>query len=243
MVIGTRIYRITKSWRVFVMGIRKVLVIAPHPDDETLGCGGTLLKHRDSGDELYWLIITTAKDVEKWGYEKIKKREKEIEKVSEIYNFKEVINLELETTKLQEYSFNLIVEKVNQVLNTIKPSILYVNNRSDIHTDHRIVFDATMSATKTFKTPFIEYIFMYETLSETNFTPPLIYNAFLPNFYTDISNYLEEKINIMKIYESEMGIHPFPRSEDSIRSLAILRGSEANFKYAEGFMLLRGLWR
>lgn len=161
------------------------------------------------------------------GIRKNKKREKEIVKVSKSYNFKKVFNLEIETTKVHEYSFNLIVEKVSQIINIIKPSILYVNNRSDIHTDHRIVFDAVMSATKMFKTPFIEYILMYETLSETNFTPPLIYNAFLPNFYVDISNYLEEKINIMKIYESELGTHPFPRSEDSIRSLAILRGSRS----------------
>ena len=100
-----------------------------------------------------------------------------------------------------------------------------------------------MSITKTFKSPFIEYIFMYETLSETNFTPSLIYNAFIPNFYVDISNHLEEKINIMKIYKSEIQIHPFPRSEDSIRSLGILRGSESQFKYAESFMLLKGLWK
>lgn len=116
--------------------------------------------------------------------------------------------------------------------------ISYLN----VHSDHRISFDAFMSASKSFKHPEIKRISMYETLSETNFAVPLAKNAFIPNYYVDITNYLSSKIEIMKIYTTELKPHLFPRSEDSIRALAILRGSEANVEYAESFIILRWIW-
>ncbi|MDW7973382.1 MAG: PIG-L deacetylase family protein [Thermodesulfovibrio sp.] len=222
--------------------MRKILVVAPHPDDETLGCGGTLLKHREFGDELFWLILTNIKDKAKWGERKIEEREKEIESVSNAYRFKEVFRLDIEPTKVKEFPFGKLVEMISNVVKAVKPDVVYVHNRSDVHSDHRVSFEAVMSAVKIFNNPYIRRILMYETLSETNFTPSLLENVFLPNYYVDISDFLDVKVQIAEIYKSEIKEHPFPRSKESIKALAILRGSEANVKYAEAFILLRGIW-
>lgn len=222
---------------------RKVLVIAPKPNNETLGCWGTLLKHRDNGDLLYWLIVTKESDIKKWGEDKIRKRELEIKKVREAYNFKEVINFGIEATQVHEYPFQELVELFDNALKSIEPNTIYVHFHTDIHSDQRLSFEAFFSSCKPFKHPYIKEIFIYETLSETNFSPPLNKNLFIPNHYVDITEYLSKKIEIMKIYESEIKSHPFPRSEDSIRALAILRGSEANVMYAEAFMILRSIWK
>ena len=222
--------------------MNKVLVIAPHPDDETLGCGGTLLKHKARGEKLFWLIVTQALDVNKWGEERIKKRALELEQVAKAYEFEDVIKFNIETTKVSEYPFSELVEKFDYALAKIKPDIVYIHNHSDVHTDHRISFEAFISASKTFKHPYIKKTIMYETLSETNFAPALNKNVFIPNYYVDITEFLSDKINIMKIHASEIKDHPFPRSEESIKALAILRGSEINVKYAEAFTLLKGIW-
>ena len=222
--------------------MNKVLVVAVHPDDETLGCGGTLLKHKENGDEIYWLIITTIKNGYKnldlgFSKEVIIKREKEIKIVAKMYNFDEVFRLEFPTMRLDEISMSELIQSISDVFKKVKPNIVYLPFKNDVHSDHRKVFDATYSCTKIFRYPFIKKILMMETLSETDFAD--IINNFIPNVFVDISEFFNKKLEIMKIYESEIGVHPFPRSEETIESLAKVRGAQAGCKYAESFMLLK----
>ena len=111
-------------------------------------------------------------------------------------------------------------------------------NRSDVHSDHRIAFQAIYSCTKSFRKPFIERILMYETLSETEFVPALSENVFIPNVFVDISNYMDKKLEIMQIYKSEIMEGNLPRSLNAIKMLAAFRGSRIGTDYAEAFMLL-----
>lgn len=219
-----------------------VLVIAVHPDDETLGCGGTILKHVEHGDSVHWLIITTAS--ESLGYSKtfIESREIQIEQVAKAYGFKSVSKLGLPTTRLHTVDFSEIVRSIQAVLNTIRPDIAYTVNHSDIHSDHQTASRAFFSAAKTFKAPFLKKVMMYECLSETEAAPPLVGNAFLPNVYSDIGEYLEKKADIMGIYESEVQPSPLPRSIDSIAAQARFRGTAVCVKYAEAFMLVRDIF-
>ena len=120
----------------------------------------------------------------------------------------------------------------------IKPDIVYLPNRGDVHTDHHIVFQAAYSCTKSFRYPFIKRVLMYETLSETEFAPALPENAFLPNSFVDISNYIDKKLKIMQAYSSELMESPNPRSLELIRLFAKFRGSRIGAEYAEAFMLL-----
>jgi len=219
--------------------MKKVLVVAIHPDDETLGCGGTLLKHKDSGDEIHWLIATevTVKD----GFKEnvVRKREEEIQIVNEFYDFTSLTRIGLPTMKLDEFSISFLVGKISKVFNDIKPDIIYLPFKSDVHSDHRYFFNAAFSCTKSFRYPFIKKVYMMETLSETEFALSTKEDSFIPNTFINISPYIDKKIEIMKIFESEIGDHPFPRSEKNIKALATFRGASSNCQYAESFMLLK----
>ena len=215
--------------------MNKVLVVAVHPDDETLGCGGTVLKHKAEGDKIYWLICTNLPI----NHSYYKKREEEIQKVASLYNFDGVYNLEFETMKIDEYSMNLLINKISQIFNIVKPNIMYLPFKNDIHSDHRKIFEAAYSCTKSFRYPFIKKIYMMETLSETEFAPSTKEDSFIPNVFVDITEFFDKKLEIMKIYKSELGNHPFPRSIENIKALATLRGAMAGCKYSEAFMLLK----
>ena len=221
------------------ISIKSVLVVAVHPDDETLGCGGALLKHKDKGDEIHWLIATDVKASE--GFEKtmVEKREEEIDKVKELFRFSSVNRLRLSTTKIDQYSMSDLTSKIASVIKKVRPDIIYLPFKGDVHSDHKYIFDAAYSCTKNFRYPFIKKIYMMETLSETEFAPSTKEDGFVPNVFIDISNYIDKKIELMKVYESEMGEHPFPRSERNIRALGTLRGATCGCDYAESFMLLK----
>lgn len=213
----------------------RILVVAVHPDDEVLGCGGTLLKHKANGDKIHWLICTTLSKSHNY----YKKRDKEIFKVSKLFNFNSVHNLLFETTKVDQYSMAEIIEKISKVINRVRPNIIYLPFKEDIHSDHKKIFEASYSCTKSFRYPFLKKIYMMETLSETEFAPSIKKKWFIPNTYVDISKFMSKKIQIMKVYKGELNKHPFPRSERSIRALATFRGSTSGCKFAESFVLIK----
>lgn len=217
----------------------KILAISPHPDDETLGCGGTILKHKDTGNKIYWLIITNIDVKNGWNKGIVKKRQKEIESVAEMYGFEKTFKLDYPTARLDVIPIQEIIESISKVILEIKPEIIYLPNRSDVHTDHQITFKAAYSCTKNFRYPFIKKILMYETLSETEFALALPENTFIPNVFVDITNYFERKLEIFKIYKSEVMEEPLPRSLKVIEAFDKCRGSQIGEKHAEAFVLLK----
>lgn len=216
-----------------------VCVVALHPDDETLGCGGALLKHKHNGDDIHWIICTEVKEEEGFSRKVVDARNQEIEEVASLYQFNSTQRLGLKTMRVDEYSMSELVGKVSSVFNEIQPTTLYLPFKGDVHSDHRVMFDAAYSCTKSFRYPFIKKVYMMETLSETDFAPSTKEDSFIPNVFIDISEFLKTKLQIMKVFESELGEHPFPRSVRNIEALATLRGATAGCEYAESFMLLK----
>ncbi|QDQ01375.1 PIG-L family deacetylase [Lysinibacillus fusiformis] len=216
---------------------KNIVVVTPHPDDETLGCGGTLLKYKEKGYNLYWLIVTGMGET--FTKERKQQRQNEIDIVTNAYDFKEVFQLDFPTAELDHIPMGDIIGRISQVFSKITPHIVFTPYPGDIHSDHKVVFDATMSCTKWFRYPSVERVLAYETLSETDFSINPDVNGFRPNVYINIDGFLEEKIRIMNIYASEISAFPFPRSEKAIRSLAYLRGVASGYEEAEAFMLLK----
>ncbi len=218
--------------------MKKVLFIAVHPDDETLGCGGTILKHRSMKDEIYWLILTNGGEALGWDDKKKERRKREIEKVAAMYGFVRTLSLNYPVIELDTIPMHKLISSIAEVIREIKPSVIYAPNGSDIHTDHQVSFKAVMSCTKSFRFPFISKVLVYECLSETEFAPPLPESAFIPNVFVDITKHLDKKLAIMEQYSSEIMEAPFPRSVESIEALARFRGSRIGKEYAEAFMLM-----
>jgi len=219
--------------------MKKVLVVSAHPDDEVLGAGGTLLKHRNAGDEIYWIIVTSV--LESYGFSKehIDSRNKEINKIAKILNVKEVFQLGYPTMQISPSDLSGLIQQVSKIFGGVQPETIYTLNRSDAHSDHRVISDAVMACTKAFRYPFIKKVLMYECISETEFAPAFPEKVFIPNYWVDISGLMNEKLELMKIYESELGNHPFPRSLRNIESLATFRGASVGVDYAEAYQIVK----
>ena len=218
--------------------IAKTLVVAPHPDDEVLGVGGTLLRRKAEGAKVAWVIVTSIAGQSGWGEENVKNRADEIKQVAELFDFDEVFELNFPTTKIDLVPMGDLVSKISDVFRSFQPEEVFVPHPSDIHTDHRIVFDAVAGCTKWFRYPSVKRVLAYETLSETDFGL-CAEKGFHPNVFVDIEPFLDGKLQAMNIYESEIGEYPFPRSHEAIRALATLRGAASGFRAAEAFELLR----
>lgn len=219
--------------------MKNVVVISAHPDDEVLGAGGTLLKHREVGDRIFWLITTNVFEEQGFSSETVSNRQEEIRQVAQKLGVKETFLLDYPTMSLSSSSVVTMVPKISEIFSKVQPEIIYCLNRSDAHSDHRVTFDAVIACTKSFRFPSIRQVLMYECLSETEFAPALPEKMFIPNYFVDISKYFAEKIEIMNIYDSEIGNHPFPRSHRNIEALATYRGATAGVEYAEAFQLLK----
>ena len=218
---------------------KRVLVIAPHPDDETLGCGGTILKHRRSGEEVHWLIATAMTRAGGFAPARIARRKAEIRAVAGLYGFESVREAGFPAARLEGVPVSRLIAGFGAILGEVRPDWVYLPHRGDIHTDHRVVFDAAASCLKWFRGGPVERVLSYETLSETDLALDPGGTPFRPNVFVDVSEHLDRKIAIMKVYGSEMGPFPFPRSPEAIRALAAVRGASSGFRAAEAFMLLR----
>ena len=218
----------------------RILVIAPHPDDETLGCGGSLLKHKSNGDSLSWLVATRGHEPE-WSGELLAQKEREITAVVDAYGFENTFRLNFPTIKLDQIPLETIIGSVRDAIFDAKPDWVYLNHVGDVHSDHRVLFEATMSVLKPFYSSKhgVKKVLSYEVFSSTDAAPVNPARAFLPTVFTDVTEFIDKKLEIMGLYESELQPSPLPRALDSLRALARVRGATIGVEYAEAFMLVR----
>lgn len=214
------------------------IVVAPHPDDEVLGVGGTLLRRQAEGASVAWVIVTSISEEHGWSSDSVSRRKREIERISDFFGFAEIFPLQYPTARLDQVPMSELVASLSGVFRSFQPEEVFVPHRSDVHTDHRVVFDVVASCSKWFRYPTIKRVLSYETLSESDFqlSPDA---SFRPNVFIDIEPYLNKKLEAMRTYESELGVAPFPRSLEAIQALATLRGAASGFNAAEAFELLR----
>jgi LmbE family N-acetylglucosaminyl deacetylase len=218
----------------------KVLAISVHPDDETLGCGGTLLRHRADGDQVSWLIVTRGHSPQ-WAPELLERKVAEVERVAAAYGMGNVLRLGLPTVRLDALPQAELMGALRSGIESLRPEIVYLVHGGDVHSDHQVVFQATMRVLKAFSMGKlgVRRVLSYETLSSTEAAPPEGGRQFLPNVFRDITPYLERKIEIMAMYATEAQADPWPRGPAAIRALARYRGATVGVEYAEAFMLIR----
>jgi LmbE family N-acetylglucosaminyl deacetylase len=206
-------------------------------DDETIGAGGALLRFSAQGDDIYWLNITNTKA--EYGYDDgaVQSRAMQRDEIISAYGFVKAYDFELQPAHLDEYNDSDIIPRVADVMSEVKPNVLILPFSGDVHSDHGRVFSWLKPFTKSFRNDSLQTILAMEILSETDFA--IGSDAFAPDYFVDITDYMDEKIRLAKLYAGEIPDSDFPRSAETIRALARLRGSVAGVKYAEAFKLLR----
>ncbi len=215
-----------------------VLVIAPHPDDEVLGCGGTIAKHVHSGDNVYVAIVTKGCEP-LFSNISVEKVREECKKADSFLGVKETIFMDFPAAMLEDiprYQFN---DAFINLVQKIRPEVVYLPHRGDMQLDHKMTVDAAMVALRPKYEHVVKKIFAYETLSETGWDIPNTINEFIPILYNDISDFLDKKLEAMKIYGTQIATFPNARSVEGIRALAVTRGTNVSLAAAEAFEVIR----
>lgn len=214
-----------------------ILVIAPHRDDEMLGVGGTLLKHKADGDFITVCVVTAREgEVLSPKAEILHKGMLEAHKFCHIDQY---IGFPFHPSELERVNRKEFNKAFLDLILDVKPDIVYLPFWGDMQKDHQVVTEAAMVALREKYNHPVKAIYAYETLSETGINLPTINFAFIPNVFVDITDYLEDKKTALSFYSTQ--IHPFPdlRSLDAVEALARFRGATINVEAAEAFVLIR----
>ena len=217
----------------------KILVVAAHPDDEVLGCGGSLSIHQKRGDKIFLLFMTNGVSSRN-NYEanEIKKRKEMAKIVSKKLDVKKTFFLDFYDNELDKTSLLTITKKIEEVLKVVKPNLIYTHSFGDLNIDHQKTFEATMTACRPQPNFYVKEIYSFEIPSSTGWHHHKL-KKFSPNLYIDISKEYFNKKKLLKIYSKEMRKKPHARSVEAVMNLSKYRGSQVGLFNAEAFELIR----
>ena len=212
----------------------RIVVIAPHNDDEILGVGGTMAKYAKQGHEVI-VCEVTAGDLED---EMVQLQKREAIASHELMNVKTHF-MDLPVVGLREMKTTELNAAFQRHMQELQPDIVFLPHKGDMHIDHRMTIEAAMVALRPVSLPNLKAIYAYETLSETDWNTPSVDNSFIPTLFVDITDEMETKLEAMKCHASQLCEYPHPRSLEALRALAMHRGSTVCRKYGEAFMVIR----
>jgi LmbE family N-acetylglucosaminyl deacetylase len=215
-----------------------VLVIAPHPDDEVLGCGGAIARHVALGDDVYVCIVSKgAPDV--FPSEFVEQGRREAASANKLLGTRRIIFLDFPAPRLDLVPTSTLATALKDIIVQVQAGTVYLPHHGDLHGDHKAVYWATLVAARPNGSFFPKRLLCYETPSETEWGAPIACDAFVPTVFVDVSQYLGVKLEAMTCYESQLMPSPRARSLASIEALAHFRGSTIGVTGAEAFCLVR----
>jgi len=217
---------------------KRVAIVAPHPDDEILGCGGTMARLAAEGAEVHVVIVTRGQPPQ-FDEALVEQVRREAAAAHEKIGVTQTHYLDFPAAGLDRVPASEINGSLSRTLSAIDPDALFVPFIGDIHLDHQIVFNAALVHARPRSRRYPCCVLAYETLSETNWLAPGITPGFLPNFFVDISDTLDAKILSFGLFASQIKAQPDERSFEAIRALALLRGATIYRAFAEAFMVVR----
>jgi len=217
---------------------KQILVVAAHPDDEVLGCSGTMARHVSDGDKVYVVFmsdgVTSRTCVESNEVEVRKQAAKDASNILGIVQSPRFLGFP--DNRMDAVALLDIVQTLEQVIDEIEPEVVYTHHLGDLNIDHKITHQAVMTACRPQPEFCVREIYSFEVLSSTEWSTN---NPFIPNYFVDISDTLELKISAIKAYNSELRTFPHARSIESIKALAKYRGASMGIRAAEAFKVER----
>jgi len=219
---------------------KKILFIVAHPDDEVLGCGGTILKHIAQGNEVSILILGEGETSREVG-SNVQKRQNQAQLVAELLGVEKLFLEQLPDNKFDSLALLEVIKIIEKYVLKIKPEIIYTHFANDLNIDHRVTFKAVLTACRPQPNFFVKRIFSFEVLSSTEWQAKNFGKVFRPTVYENVTDFIEKKLKVMQTYEKEIREYPHPRSLKGIKVQAQYRGIESGYKFAEAFQLVRCL--
>ena len=219
----------------------KVVVVAAHPDDEVLGCGGTIARHAAEGDTVYAVFMAdgvtsrfTAGDLD------LTTRHAAAETAGKILGISEKFFLGLPDNRMDSAPLLEVVQKLEPIINKVNPNIVYTHHYGDLNVDHRITHQAVLIACRPLPGSSVQAIYAFEIMSSTEWATPTAH-PFIPNHFVNITNYEQKKMLALAAYEKEIHDEPHSRSAEHIAQLGRHRGCSVGVQSAEAFVLIRNL--
>jgi N-acetylglucosamine malate deacetylase 1 len=212
----------------------RVLVVASHPDDEVLGCGGTLARHAKAGDIVEALILADGETSRKSS--DIAARDAQAKAAAKILGLEKSTLIGLPDNRLDTVPLLEVTQHIESAIAAFRPTIVYTHHAGDLNVDHRVAHRATITACRPLVGASVKAVYAFETPSATEWAfgseAP-----FVPQRFVDIAGSIDVKRRALECYANEMRDPPHPRSYAAIEALAVLRGSQAGLAYAEAFMV------
>jgi N-acetylglucosamine malate deacetylase 1 len=221
-----------------LLGTARLLVVAPHLDDEVLGAGGTIARLSDAGVEVVVAVVTRG-EPPLFSEESEATTRGEARAAHDLLGVDRTLFLDYPAAQLDGVPHHVMNRTLGQLIREVAPDTLLIPFVGDIHLDHQLTFLSSMVAARPHGPEFPTRILCYETVSETNWHAPFISPTFVPNVYVDISAHLERKLEAMALYGSQQRDFPHERSLAALRALAMFRGTTVHREAAEAFMLVR----
>jgi N-acetylglucosamine malate deacetylase 1 len=224
---------------------KNILIIAAHPDDEVLGCGGSIAKWVNKGHNIFSLIMAegaTSRDNERDQNSRrkdLKHLKKYAEQAGKLLGVKSVTLLDFPDNRMDSIDLLDVIKPIEKIIEKIKPSTILTHSSFDLNIDHQIIHKAVVTACRPIVNNSVKRILAFEVPSSTEWQSPLDGNFFFPNWFENISDTLDLKIKALQIYKSEMRDWPHPRSIKAVEHLAHWRGATVGYDAAESFMLVR----
>ncbi len=221
-----------------------ILVVAAHPDDEILGVGGTIRKHIDNGDTVFALILGEGQ-TSRWTNREladqkvVQELHKDSMKAANVIGFKEIFFESLPDNRFDSVTLLDVVKIVEGHVRELKPEIIYTHHSGDLNVDHRVTYQAVITATRPIGEYSVKEIYGFETVSSTEWNFGNKNESFFPQKYVNVEQTFECKCQAMKEYETELCEFPHPRSLKMLKSLAEVRGATVGVRLAEAFEVIR----
>lgn len=221
-------------------GIGHAMVIAPHPDDEILGCGGTMSRLAAAGCEIT-VVLMTRGTPPRFDVRDIETVQAEAKAAHARIGVTRLYWLDFPAAELDRIPHADINRELGTLVRAARPDALFIPFLGDVHMDHQLVFLSSLVAARPRDGAAPSLILAYETLSETNWNAPYLTPSFVPNMFVDISGHLAAKLEAFSCYRSQVQPFPSERSVEALEALAKLRGATVARPAAEAFVLVRSV--
>lgn len=224
--------------------MKNILVVVAHPDDEVLGCGGSIARYVKEGSRVSTLILGEGVTSRYKKRELADKKElfdlkAQAEKAARVLGVKRVFFSDFPDNSFDSVPILKIIKEIEEIKEIVKPSIIYTHHYGDLNVDHRVVYNAVLTAFRPLKKEIVREIYSFEVFSSTEWAGPNKEIHFIPDTFVDISKTMEKKIEALKCYEKEIRQYPHPRSLKNVKFHAAKRGTESGLKFAESFETIR----